>query len=80
MTKFARIFAICLLLISISGVTLADGGETQGPGSPEPTPGETQGPGAPVSATGTSGTTLSSTADIVIAGAEDLVRLVLNAI
>jgi len=49
MKKLARFFATSLLVVTLSMVAFADGGEIQGPGSPEPPPpGETQGPGTPV--------------------------------
>ena len=38
MTKLTRFFATCLLVVSISGAALADGGQTQGPSSASPAP------------------------------------------
>lgn len=36
MTKLTRFFVICLLVVSIGGAALADGGQTQGPSSTSP--------------------------------------------
>ena len=36
MTKLTRFFATCLLVVSLFGAALADGGQTQGPGSVSP--------------------------------------------
>jgi len=78
MSKFTRFFAISLLVLSMSVVAFGDGGETQGPGSPEPPPpGETQGPGTPC-ATETSGNVTPSDIDVIIAGSEELARWILN--
>ena len=81
MAKFTRFFATSLLVLSMSFVAFADGGETQGPGSPvpPPPPGETQGPGAPC-ATGTSANVTPSDIDVIIAGSEELARWILNAL
>ena len=38
MTKLTRFFATCLLVVSLFGAALADGGQTQGPGSTSPPP------------------------------------------
>ncbi len=38
MTKLARFFATCLLVVSIFGAALADGGQTQGSDSASPVP------------------------------------------
>ena len=38
MTKLTRFFATCLLVVSIFGAALADGGQTQGPSSASPVP------------------------------------------
>ena len=79
MSKLTRFFAISLLVFSMSAVAFADGGEMQGPGSPEPPPpGETQGPGAPTSSMTTSGDNLSSDYDIIVQGSQELARWVLN--
>lgn len=45
MSRFARFFATCLLLVSLSAVAMADGGQTQGTGftSSEPPTDCTQG-------------------------------------
>ncbi len=36
MKELKRLLAICLLMASMSGVVLAEGGDTQGPPSPPP--------------------------------------------
>lgn len=36
MTKLTRFFVICLLVVSLGGAALADGGETQGSNSQSP--------------------------------------------
>lgn len=53
MKKLTRFVAVCVLVLSTSAITFADGGNTQGPGCPEPPPppGNTQGPGMPTSST-----------------------------
>ena len=38
MTKLTRFFATCLLVVSIFGAALADGGQTQGPNLAVPAP------------------------------------------
>ena len=38
MSKLARLFATSMLVVSLSAVVLADGGETQGPNLPSPAP------------------------------------------
>jgi hypothetical protein len=76
MSKFTRFFAISLLVFSMSAVALADGGETQGPGSPAP--GETQGPGAPASSSATSTDAFSSDFDVIIEESEIFAHWVLN--
>lgn len=45
MSKLARFFATSMLVVSLSTVALADGGETQGPNlaSPAPHPGSSAG-------------------------------------
>lgn len=78
MTKLTRFFAISLLVLSMSAVTLADGGETQGPGSPAPPPGETQGPGAPSCSTGILSDAVLSDTDIIIQSSVELARWMLN--
>ena len=41
MKKLTSLFATCILVLSLSGTALADGGITQGPGMPSPAPGGT---------------------------------------
>ncbi len=78
MTKFTRFFAISLLLLTMSFVAFADGGDMQGPGSPvPPAPTQTQGPGAP-GATEPSVNVTPSDIDVIIAGSEELARWILN--
>ena len=36
MTRLRRLFAISILIVSLTGIALADGGETQGPPAPTP--------------------------------------------
>jgi hypothetical protein len=38
MTKLTRFLATCVLVVSVFGAALADGGQTQGPNSTSPTP------------------------------------------
>ncbi len=38
MTQIARFFATCLLVVSIFGTALGDGGQTQGPNFASPVP------------------------------------------
>ena len=38
MTKLTRLIGVCLLVVSLSAVTLAEGGATQGPPAPVPPP------------------------------------------
>ena len=38
MTKLTRLIGVCLLVVSLSAVTLAEGGATQGPPAPPPPP------------------------------------------
>ena len=40
MTKLTRLIGVCLLVVSLSAVTLAEGGATQGPPAPVPPPTE----------------------------------------
>lgn len=47
MTKLAQFFATTLLILSISAVTLADGGNTQGPTIAPPPPPPAEGSIAP---------------------------------
>lgn len=42
MTKVIQFFAACLLVVSLAVVTLAGGGETQGPGLAPPQPPTTE--------------------------------------
>jgi hypothetical protein len=42
MTKVIRFLATCLLVVSLTAVALADGGETQGPGLAPPQPPTTE--------------------------------------
>ncbi|HXJ43472.1 MAG TPA: hypothetical protein VNH18_29590 [Bryobacteraceae bacterium] len=36
MTKLTRLIGVCLLVVSLSAITLAEGGATQGPPAPPP--------------------------------------------
>ena len=38
MKKLTSLFATCILVLSLSGIALADGGNTHGPGLPPPPP------------------------------------------
>jgi hypothetical protein len=79
MSKLTRFFAISLLVLSMSAVAFADGGEMQGPGSPEPPPpSDMQGPGVPSSSTGTPVDTASSDVNVILAGSEEFARWILN--
>lgn len=78
MSKLTRFVAIGLLVLSISAVALADGGDMQGPGAPAPPPpGDMQGPGAPCP-TGTSADVIPSQIDVIIAGSGELACWLLN--
>ena len=62
MSKLARVFATTLLILSMSGVTLAEGGNTQGPNITSPCPSTAE--GCPASTTPASSLEQGNSVDI----------------